>query len=313
MRRIKHTPAAFTLVELLVVIAIIGTLVALLLPAVMSSIEKSRIAKCANNQKNIGLAIIGYDADKKHLPGYINRVSGANGNFPLIGWVPELFPYLGHTDLWEGANPTLSWRRGKGETPLLPEFVCPDDANKAAIAPLSYVVNVGYYNDPSSRYVISSPGIFRDYSTGTSSALLMTSVKSTTQTILLSELSGEIFLKMPSPMTTVQRQWSNLQLPNTPTPAQIVAAYGFTWPNPNVQGTVAKGTTLGMVFSYLATNAPPVPSYPHANTVIITYCDGRVDQLAPDVFCNVNIINNQGVMSLNSAAPPDNPVIFAVP
>ena len=53
--------SAFTLVELLVVIAIIGTLIALLMPAVQSAQEASqRSQKCASNMRQVGLAIRQY-------------------------------------------------------------------------------------------------------------------------------------------------------------------------------------------------------------------------------------------------------------
>jgi len=66
-----------TLVELLAVIAIVAVLVAFLMPAVQSARELARRTQCANNLKQLSLAVLGFESSNGHLP------AGAVTTLPL--------------------------------------------------------------------------------------------------------------------------------------------------------------------------------------------------------------------------------------
>jgi prepilin-type N-terminal cleavage/methylation domain-containing protein len=148
----RHARRGFTLVELLVVIAIIGTLVALLLPAVQAARETARGNTCRNNMKQLQLALTNMDSTLKRLPGYAEEIFNPNGTKTngmfdkayarRASWVVRIFPYMEENPLWDTWSSTFG---SNPPAPMIAALNCPSNVADTPDAPtLAYVGNAGW-------------------------------------------------------------------------------------------------------------------------------------------------------------------------
>jgi prepilin-type N-terminal cleavage/methylation domain-containing protein/prepilin-type processing-associated H-X9-DG protein len=164
----------FTLVELLVVIAIIGMLMALLLPAVMSSREAARRLECRNHLRQLALALAHHESSRGHFPGYRNYLGDdVEGNPVLASWLVKVFPEAEQKPVY------LMWRDPQVRVADKPVITwelatCPSDVRDPPADPrrpwLAYGANCGAPNAavrPSGSGRIDGPacGIFHNHDT----------------------------------------------------------------------------------------------------------------------------------------------------
>ncbi len=121
--------SGFTLIELLVVIAIIAVLIGLLLPAVQKVRDAAARLKCANNLKQIGVALFDFESGNHYLPSSF-RPAGAAVRY---SWTPLLLPYLEQENLVQNYNFELNWDDTTGNLAITSQqvkiFQCPASPN----------------------------------------------------------------------------------------------------------------------------------------------------------------------------------------
>jgi len=127
--------AGFTLVELLVVIAVIGLLVALLLPAVQAAREVARRLQCANNLRQLSLAVANYEATLGILPAAGIVDIDEEGRFlcrsgKMFSWAALILPYVEQETLHDrfDFNRSVLEQEGNPQSDQPPLMLCPTDA-----------------------------------------------------------------------------------------------------------------------------------------------------------------------------------------
>lgn len=156
---LNRSSSGFTLIEVIVVIGIVCILIALLLPAVQAAREAARRAECANNLKQIGLALHGYEGVNGVLPPNYTATNEYGGYFSIH---VRILPYLEQSALYHAINfDTGLWII---ETPVIYHylmgrtwnpynqtllttqasmFLCPSDAGAYADTGTNYRANHG--------------------------------------------------------------------------------------------------------------------------------------------------------------------------
>jgi type II secretory pathway pseudopilin PulG len=132
--RLRQRTTAFTLVEILVVVSIIGLLVALLLPAIQQARESARKTQCANNLKQLGLAMHNYlDSHKSFPPGYVSTVlEDRDDGGPGWAWGAILLPFFEENIVYRHVHFQKSVDDPDMEQVRMtsvPTFICPSDGN----------------------------------------------------------------------------------------------------------------------------------------------------------------------------------------
>ena len=118
----------FTVTEVVVTMAIIGLLAAIITPAVQSSRESSRKLQCANNLRQLGLAMENFAESSGAFP----TSAHPNPGF----W--RILPYLEQSAISDELKNT-----GVANNLSVPEFVCPDDI----LHPVGFGNSNYFFND----------------------------------------------------------------------------------------------------------------------------------------------------------------------
>jgi prepilin-type processing-associated H-X9-DG protein len=142
-------------------------LVALLLPAVQAAREAARRAQCANNMKQIGLAMHNYhDINGAFPPAYVSDSDGK----PMHSWRVLILPYMEQQGLYSAYDQSQPWDAATNRA-LLSQMPVTYQCQSSGVAGqnTSYVVVRG----PETMFDVDKPCKIADITDGTSNTIMV--------------------------------------------------------------------------------------------------------------------------------------------
>jgi prepilin-type N-terminal cleavage/methylation domain-containing protein/prepilin-type processing-associated H-X9-DG protein len=173
----------YTLIEVIVTIGILGVVISLIVPSVQNARRAADRTRCANNIKQLALALHNYEATRGVLP------PGRGGKAEsVLSWLALSLPYLGQEPLWKVSDQAVRETMVTYKNPphvgyatVVPTFCCPSDSRLSSplTTPSGDVAAFGTYLGVSRSF--NQPGVLggrqgvsiRAITDGASSTLLI--------------------------------------------------------------------------------------------------------------------------------------------
>lgn len=118
----------FTIVELLTTIGIIAALTAILIPAVNAARNSARKTGCANNMRQIGLAITGYESARSEFPVGQTWVSRRPEDAFPYAWSMSILSFLEQQQVADQFNKSKIFLEPSNllaASTVIPTYICP--------------------------------------------------------------------------------------------------------------------------------------------------------------------------------------------